>query len=175
MDAVLGSLLASAWRVLLTPFDTIQTSMQVHGNIDGIKQRVMRQGLGFFYSGAAAIGTASLLGHYPWFLTYNTLAQYLSTTHQLQRRIQGTVTLDDRLVEVLRNGFIGFCSSVASDTVSNSARVVKTTAQTASNQMTYLQNVKSILMKDGWRGLFGRGLGTRYLINGCQVRGAPKE
>ena len=68
-----------------------------------------------------------------------------------------------------RNAFMGFCSSVVSDTVSNSVRVVKTTKQTHQHHISYPDAVKEIVAKDGVIGLFGRGLQTRILTNGIQV------
>jgi len=63
---------------------------------------------------------------------------------------------------------MGFCSSVVSDTCSNSIRVIKTTKQTTHEPITYPQAVKLVVDKDGLVGLFGRGLKTRILTNGLQ-------
>jgi len=57
---------------------------------------------------------------------------------------------------------------VISDTCSNSIRVIKTTRQTYSTPITYLEATKIVLAKDGYIGLFGRGLKTRILANGLQ-------
>jgi hypothetical protein len=64
------------------------------------------------YHGALAAFAANLLGHYPWFATYNYLQENLPKT-------------DDFKMKLCRNALIGFSSSAISDTVSNSVRVVK--------------------------------------------------
>lgn len=66
----------------------------------------------------------------------------------------------------VRNAFMGFVSSVVSDTISNSVRVIKTTKQTHQEHITYPQAVKEVVAKDGVVGLFGRGLQTRIITNG---------
>jgi hypothetical protein len=70
--------------------------------------------------------------------------------------------------KLLRHAATGFCSSVASDTVSNSIRVIKTTKQTHSDPITYTQALKHVFEKDGLAGVFGRGLKTRIITNGLQ-------
>merc|ERR1719487_1289089 len=67
-----------------------------------------------------------------------------------------------------RNATIGFISALVSDCSSNSLRVLKTTRQTALEPIGYLPAAKMIIEKDGWVGLFGRGLKTRILTNGLQ-------
>ena len=53
-----------------------------------------------------------------------------------------------------------------SDCISNSLRVLKTIKQTnADANLSYGQALKSVVDKDGWAGLFGRGLQTRLLTN----------
>merc|ERR1711991_667263 len=65
-----------------------------------------------FYQGALAAASATFVGHYPWFFTYNYLSETLPKT-------------DDPLGKLGRSAVIGFCSSAVSDTCSNSIRVVK--------------------------------------------------
>ena len=77
---------------------------------------------------------------------------------------------DDPLKKLGRNALIGFCSSVVSDSISNSLRVVKTTRQTFPENISYANTVKHVVEKDGIMGLFGRGLKTRLLTNGIQGR-----
>jgi len=72
------------------------------------------------------------------------------------------------LLKLSRQALIGFISSVVSDTISNSLRVIKTYRQTAQGDVGYREAVKDILSKEGARGLFGRGLKTRLLANGLQ-------
>jgi hypothetical protein len=55
-----------------------------------------------------------------------------------------------------------------SDTVSNSLRVVKTYRQVHECEVGYLTAAKEVVAADGLLGLFGRGLKTRIIANGCQ-------
>jgi hypothetical protein len=87
--------------------------------------------------------------------TYNYLSELLPPSHNLIQKL-------------LRQAFIGFSASVVSDTSSNSLRVLKTYRQTHAGDIGYLQSAKEIVEKDGVRGLFGRGLGTRIVTNGLQ-------
>ncbi len=92
---------------------------------------------------------------------------------------------EELFLSLLRSALIGVCSSCVSDTCSNSLRVIKTTKQTAAlggsgmdgtvdqksitrGEITYRDAVTLILDKDGWGGLFGRGLRTRLLTNALQ-------
>ena len=152
-----ASLTAGLFRVLLTPVDTIKTTLQVEGaggmKILGNKYRA--GGVPVFYHGAMATWAATLVGHYPWFVTYNTLEKYLPVYTDKPRKL-------------LRSAFMGFISSAISDTCSNSIRVVKTTKQTNRDPITYQQAVKMVIEKDGLLGLFGRGLKMKILTNGVQ-------
>ena len=68
-----------------------------------------------------------------------------------------------------RNAGFGFTASVASDVLSNSLRIVKTTKQSHSTpSISYLKITEEILAKDGYVGLFGRGLKMRLMTNGIQ-------
>ena len=71
---------------------------------------------------------------------------------------------EDPLKKLGRNALIGFISSVVSDSISNSLRVIKTTRQTFPQTISYLDTVRHVIEKDGLIGLFGRGLKTRYYI-----------
>ncbi len=75
---------------------------------------------------------------------------------------------EERAKNLGRNAMCGFGASLASDTVSNSIRVLKTYKQSATTKVTYQQAVQDIVKRDGWVGLFGRGLKTRLLANGVQ-------
>lgn len=90
-----------------------------------------------------------------WFGTYNYLDANLPPDHTL-------------LQKLARQAFIGFCASVISDTVSNSLRVVKTYRQVHESDIGYVEAAKAVVAADGLRGLFGRGLKTRIIANGCQ-------
>jgi len=65
-----------------------------------------------------------------------------------------------------RHGLIGFCSSVISDCCTNSLRVMKAIRQ--SENVSYRAAATMVVEADGIVGLFGRGLQTRIIANGCQ-------
>ena len=151
------SLGASSWRVFIMPIDTLKTSLQVDGK-DGIKflkKKINTNSPRVLYNGAVAASSASFMGHYPWFFTFNYLSENLPVG-------------ENKLENLFRNGFIGFSSSLISDTSSNSIRVIKTTKQTHESNISYRKAVNEIVSKDGIRGLFFRGLKTRILANGLQ-------
>merc|ERR1712173_330130 len=99
--------------------------------------------------------SATWVGHYPWFFTNNQLREIMPQ-------------FDFTYGKYVRNAVIGFASAAVSDTCSNSLRVLKTRVQTSLEPVGYLDSAKQIIEKEGYAGLFGRGLGTRILTNGIQ-------
>ncbi|KAG6372489.1 mitochondrial carrier domain-containing protein [Boletus reticuloceps] len=157
VKTIFASMAAACFRMLLTPVDTIKTTMQTQGK-DGmalLRARVKKYGVGTLWYGALATAAATFVGHYPWFGTYN----YLDATLPLP------TTLIEKLV---RSAFIGFVASIASDCISNSLRVVKTYRQVNATRIAYLDAARAVIAADGVTGLFGRGLKTRILANGLQ-------
>ena len=154
---ILGSGIASINRIFLMPLDTLKTSLQVNSNsgIKDIRNKIKTNGIRTLYNGSLAAVSATFVGHYPWFLTYNLLNENLPKT-------------EDNKIKFLRNGFIGFSSALVSDISSNSLRVIKTNKQTFNTDKSYRYVVKDIIKNDGILGLFGRGLKTRILTNGIQ-------
>jgi hypothetical protein len=166
-----GSFAAGAWRIALMPIDASKTSMQVEG-ADGLQRlwaSVAERGPGPLYRGASAQAAATAAGHFPWFLTYNFLNEQLPLIS----------SSDDLFLSLARAAFLGLAASCVSDCVSNSLRVIKTTKQTAQlgddvaldgsqKELSYQEVVSLIIEKDGWAGLFGRGLQTRLLTNAIQ-------
>ncbi len=152
-----GSLAAASWRAFLMPLDAIKTTLQVEGKtgLNLLRSKIKKSGLKVMYNGTLASMSATFVGHYPWFLTFNLLNARLPK-------------YDETYKKLIRNAFIGFNSAVISDTCSNSLRVIKTTRQTSADQLSYVDSVKNIIAKDGMIGLFGRGLKTRILTNGVQ-------
>ena len=151
-----ASITSGLFRMFMMPMDTLKTIYQVEGK-DGysvLRNKIKLRGMNVLYHGSFAVSAATIVGHYPWFVTYNYLNSYLPEYSGLQKFI--------------RNAFIGFSASVISDTCSNSIRVVKTTKQTFQKPITYPSVIKHIVKKDGLIGLFGRGLKTRILSNGFQ-------
>ena len=154
---IIGSGIASTNRIFLMPLDTLKTSLQVNSNngLKDIRNKIKTNGIRTLYNGSLASVSATFVGHYPWFLTYNLLSQNLPKS-------------EDNKIKFLRNGFIGFSSALVSDICSNSLRVIKTNKQTFNTNQGYRYVVKDIIKNDGVTGLFGRGLKTRILTNGIQ-------
>lgn len=150
---------AAAWRIFLMPIDALKTTLQVEGakGLPVLRNRLAKGGPVVLYHGALATYSATLVGHFPWFFTFNTLQEYIPKPAP-----------DKTFQKFGRNAVIGFCSSVVSDCCSNSLRVVKTTKQTNSTPITYMQALRMIIDADGLVGLFGRGLSTRIIANGFQ-------
>lgn len=152
-----ASMAAASWRIFLMPLDTVKTIMQVEGK-DGISKLMAKSrasGPSVFYHGALGASAATFAGHYPWFATYNMLDASIPVP-------------TDTLPKLGRSALLGFCSSVVSDTVSNSLRVLKTYRQTSEVKVSYVDAAKTIIEEDGLAGLFGRGLKTRIMANGLQ-------
>ena len=171
-----GSVAAGLWRIFLMPIDTSKTAMQVEGDagLEKLKSKVLEIGPSPLYQGAIASAAATAAGHFPWFFTYN----YVSDAIPLVSRE------DDLLLFLVRAAVCGLAASCVSDLCSNSLRVIKTTKQTGAlsedsipstdaadkrdNEMSYREALSIILDKDGWVGLFTRGLQTRLLTNAIQ-------
>ena len=141
----------------LMPVDACKTTMQVEGSkgLTLLANKVKLGGPQVLWHGAFGAFGATWAGFYPWFFIHNYLQEKIPRSDHLPTKFG-------------RNAFIGFCSSVCSDCVSNSIRVVKTTKQTYDRPIGYAETVKIVVEKDGVIGLFTRGLGTRILANGCQ-------
>jgi hypothetical protein len=153
----LGSCGASLWRISIMPFDTCKTSMQVNGS-DGmklIKNKIRINGYGTLYHGSLAAASSTMVGHFPWFFTYN----YLNTNIPKP---------NNDLKNIGRSAFIGFMSSSLSDICSNSFRVIKTNRQINKDNIGYIKLTKKIIEKDSLLGLFTRGLKTKIITNGIQ-------
>lgn len=118
-------------------------------------KKVLTHGPQTLFYGAMATSTATFMGHFPWFLTFNKLNAIIPEPQEKSQRL-------------LRRAFIGFVCSIVSDSVSNSMRVIKTTKQTYKTKISYPEVVKEILSKEGVPGLLGRGLKTRIATNGMQ-------
>ncbi len=115
-------------------------------------------GIKAFYQGGVASASATMLGHYPWFVTNNYLDFYIPKYNFDTERLKALV----------RAAGIGFCCTLVSDTISNSVRVMKTVKQTSETQITYKEAFNDVVSKDGYTGLLFRGLKTKLLTNGTQ-------
>ena len=118
-----------------------------------LKNKVKSNGIPTLYHGALGACSATFVGHFPWFFTFNYLNERIPTYDSIGKNL-------------VRNGFIGFSSSVVSDCCSNSIRVIKTTRQTFNTPLSYTDTIKYVIKEDGIVGLMGRGLKTRIIANG---------
>lgn len=155
IKTVAASASAAIFRIFLMPIDTVKTTMQVTGKFSNVITKVKASGPMVLYDGALASASATFVGHYPWFFTYN----YLSEKIPKQ---------DTQLGELGRRAILGFCSSAVSDTCSNSIRVVKVYKQSNPVQISYPEVVRNVIKESGVRGLLTRGLETKILANGMQ-------
>mmetsp|Transcript_13341 Transcript_13341/g.28963 ORF Transcript_13341/g.28963 Transcript_13341/m.28963 type:complete len:414 (+) Transcript_13341:431-1672(+) len=159
-EVVVAAFVVGFFRIMLMPIDTCKTVLQIESK-KGLSQllfKVRRGHVHLLYSGALANAASSFMGHYPWFYMYNLLSKSEMLIHSIPW-VTG------------RNALIGFISSIVSDTVANSMRVIKTTKQalgSTRSSTTYAETISLILAVDGWRGLFGRGLKTRIVGNALQ-------
>jgi Mitochondrial carrier protein len=129
--------------------------MQVTGKFSAVVDKVKLAGPLTLYNGALAAASATFVGHYPWFFTYNLLSEKIPKQ-------------DTQLGELGRRAILGFSASAISDTCSNSIRVVKVYKQSYPEQLTYVQVVRNVLQESGVTGLMFRGLETKILANGLQ-------
>ena len=62
---------AATFRMILTPVDTLKTTLQVQGarGTALLRQRIKSNGVGSLWWGAFATAAATFVGHYPWFST----------------------------------------------------------------------------------------------------------
>lgn len=150
-----ASLTAGAFRICLTPVDTIKTIMQVEGKqgIPVLLNKFKLNGPTVFFHGALATAAATAVGFLPWFWVYNWMSDYWKRPAKKLNRLG-------------RNATIGFCSSCISDICSNSLRVIKTYRQTSKEKVSYVVAIRDIHSKEGLKGIFGRGLTTRIIAHG---------
>ncbi len=67
VQTIFASLAAACFRMILTPVDTVKTTMQTDGKAGLVilKARVRRYGIGTLWYGALATAAATFVGHYP--------------------------------------------------------------------------------------------------------------
>tara|TARA_X000000950_G_scaffold283294_1_gene383810 strand:+ start:69 stop:887 length:819 start_codon:yes stop_codon:yes gene_type:complete len=152
----IGSCGAATWRMCIMPIDTCKTTMQVNGSegLKLLKNKVRTNGPSVLYHGSLASASSTLVGHFPWFFTYNYLNEQIPQQEGYKK--------------LLRSAVIGFSSSSISDICSNSLRVIKTNRQTSASSVSYVKLVKNIVENDSLLSLFTRGLKTKIITNGIQ-------
>jgi len=153
----IASITSGVVRLLVMPIDAYKTTIQVNGK-DGfsmLNNRIKQNGIRTLWNGSMAAMSATIVGHYPWFYTYNYLNSIIEKDTQ-----------DTMLKKLSKQAGIGFTASIVSDTCSNSLRIIKTNRQTYQSDIKYSQVVRNIVNKEGIQGLLFRGLDTRILANG---------
>jgi hypothetical protein len=153
----IGSCGAAMWRVVLMPIDTCKTGLQVNGKggMTILRDKIKNNGFRVMYHGSVASAGSTLVGHFPWFFTYNYLSEKIEKS-------------DNSVMNLARSGVIGFTSSSVSDISANSLRVIKINRQTSSSTVSYLDLTKNIIKTDSVFSLFTRGLKTKIITNGIQ-------
>jgi len=150
IQTLIASLCASIWRIMLMPIDAMKTTLQVEGKIgvNILLKKVETRGFGSLYDGSLATSSATLMGHFPWFLCHNYLNSILPN-------------LRSNLGLLLRNAFIGFICGLTADFFSNGMRVIKTIKQT-SGDISYGDCLQKAIDENGLFFWF-RGLGTKMI------------
>lgn len=71
IKTIFASACAAAFRMILTPIDTLKTTLQAQGagGTELLRQRIRTDGIGSLWWGAFATAAATFVGHYPWFAT----------------------------------------------------------------------------------------------------------
>ena len=158
----IGSFFAGLWRINLMPIDTTKTIMQVHGKkgLLILREKIKTNGFHVLYNGGISAYSATLIGHFPWFLTFNTLELYIPQPNKNNKY--------KTILSICRLGLIGFSSSFISDICSNSFRIIKISKQTKKKDITYKKIITKIIEKDGIQGLLFTGLKTKIITNGIQ-------
>lgn len=159
VKSLCASTVASLWRICLMPIDACKCTLQVEGK-EGLKKlgaKLATSGPTVLWHGGLAAAGANFVGHFPWFGTFNALDEHLPKADP-----------NNMMQKLGRRALIGFCSSVVSDTCSNSIRVCKIYKQTSTVPVTYPEVVRMVIEKEGYAGLFGRGLKTKIMSNGIQ-------
>lgn len=155
VKTIAASASAAIFRIFLMPIDTVKTTMQVTGKFSAVVDKVRATGPLALYNGSIAASSATFVGHYPWFFTYNFLSEAIPEQ-------------DTTLKKLGRRAIMGFCASAISDTCSNSIRVCKVYKQSYPEQISYPQVVRKVIAESGVSGLMFRGLETKILANGLQ-------
>ena len=133
------------WRppyfAFLMPIDAFKTILQVEGaqGMAVLRDRIARGGVITLYD-LHSLSFATLMGHYPWFFTYNFL----------QARVPKPPP-DSAVAKNVRNALIGFFDDF--DVVSNSIRVIKTAKQTSNVPVGYIGVASQIIAAEGIQGI----------------------
>ncbi len=63
--------------MILTPIDTLKTTLQAQGarGTALLRRRIRTDGIGSLWWGAFATAAATFVGHYPWFATVSSIRE----------------------------------------------------------------------------------------------------
>ena len=80
----LASLASASWRVIIMPVDTLKTTLQAEGQqaVPLLAGKVRASGVKVLWHGAGAAYSATVVGHFPWFFTFNLLQARLPDASQ---------------------------------------------------------------------------------------------
>eukprot|EP00587_Corethron_hystrix_P008979 CAMPEP_0113304280 /NCGR_PEP_ID=MMETSP0010_2-20120614/4368_1 /TAXON_ID=216773 ORGANISM="Corethron hystrix, Strain 308" /NCGR_SAMPLE_ID=MMETSP0010_2 /ASSEMBLY_ACC=CAM_ASM_000155 /LENGTH=297 /DNA_ID=CAMNT_0000158463 /DNA_START=101 /DNA_END=994 /DNA_ORIENTATION=- /assembly_acc=CAM_ASM_000155 len=159
----IASTLAALWRIIISPTDTVKTTMQVHGAeaIVLLQEKTKKMGFRALYEGSLGAAAATWVGHYPWFVTHNFLEAFCVRRKILDAHNPGK----KGVTRHVRRALVGICSSLVSDVFSNAIRVLKTFKQTSADPIGYGEAAAQIFAESGLQGLFFRGLSTKLVAN----------
>ena len=146
------STLTTVSKLLLTPFDTISNSYQVNDKKLGKKyllNKYNNYGIKSLYYGLTPNLIITFVGHYIWFSSFS----YLDYNIQ-----------DQFINNNIRNGLIGFSSSIMSDIVINPIRIIKTIKQSEKKNTSYLDIIENAFSSKINKNIF-RGMYLRTFIN----------
>merc|ERR1719162_86163 len=163
----LASSMAAIWRIIISPVDTVKTTMQVHGGkaLPILQEKIRVMGFRALFEGSLGAAAATWVGHYPWFITYNFLESYCVRHRILDAHLPPPTSNNRGTRRHIRRAVVGLCSSLVSDCCSNAIRVLKTFKQTSIDPISYGQAAATIIAESGLRGLFLRGLTTKLFAN----------
>jgi len=164
-----AALVAAMWRVVITPLDTIKTTLQVSGSTGWniLISKISKYGIQVLWSGAFGNWLANLLGYYPWFVVNNWLEKRLpQPIRPPQRDNNRNKETKYQRSKLIRRAFIGLCSSFVSDCISNGIRVIKTYKQTSDVPITYVEAILELFHQsnNGLSFLY-RGLELKLVCN----------
>jgi len=147
-----ASIAAALWRITITPMTTMKTMLQTEGTLDPLWKKMAAGGPTVLFEGSLGAAVSTAVGFYPWSLTYEFA----------DRNMPKATTFVGKLC---RRAGAGLIASLVSDVASNSIRVVTAYKATSDVPVTYMEAVSIITDKDGYEGLFFRGLGIKLISN----------
>jgi len=187
-----ATLAACWWRIFCMPVDTAKTALQVEGKpgFEKLKRKILKQGPGPLYQGSLANAGAHLSGHYPWYLTYNFLDGKLPPVPRARVLVSlirsaliglsascaaSAVSNSLRVVKTTQQTALlkaedppSGLGEETSDGEGSETRAAAGENATDPKSISFGEALTLVIEADGIKGLFGRGLKTRLLLNSIQ-------